>query len=545
MFSNRMLSMRSSLQIALAVLLLPVSFAVAAPKGAKKLPATSLNQASGFWCGKISNKWIPGRLLSGNYFYSHAAERTNILAQAQKASGKKKKTLTKQAAQLKNYISSRTPTCTDLSKKPLRFSIATASGVALKPSTSSSGISSLATSSNLQKVSEDGSLSNALTSGDATFDRILVAPGNRLFVVFKTKTNISDTADSTNGCWVAEVDRTTGVPTCIEDQFSPSWFYGDVSYHNPSIQFDQDGNPYYFGQYSTCCGPTGVAHEVLRKVVNGTKVDVVDIPNTANYFEVFKDFLVLPDGTVFYTGHVSGTLGYVRRVTPAGDSTDLWNFEVNYITQFADQNIYIGRSIYYHAVERYLMNTNAVDPLPWVSYTLPGEANQPHQNAYPYCADPSIDAFCGHNGAYIRGYVTTDSGKSFVSAGQHTTNFATSLGSFTQLYPTLGHPATIVKKLWHMQKYGNKIILMGLDANDKNIMTLYDTDDNSELALITAGDDIEVFHAQHSSTGNAIIFDGQRKSDNKYVTGAFDLDTSVLKVQVLGNSALSDLAAFQ
>jgi hypothetical protein len=141
--------------------------------------------------------------------------------------------------------------------------------------------------------------------------------------------------------------------------------------------------------------------------------------------------------------------------------------------------------------------------------------------------------------------VTTDSGKSFVSAGQSTTNVESDKGSFTQLHPTVEHPLTLVKKVFHMQKYGNKIILMGLDASNKNVMTLFDTDDNSELSLITAQDDIEVFHAQHSSTGNTIIFDGQRKSDNKYVTGAFDLDTAALTVNVLGDTALSDLAAFQ
>ena len=533
------------LVFSLAVASLPISIASAAPKGAKKLPSSSLIQATGYWCGKISNKWIPGKLLSGSYFYSHAAERTNVLAQAANASASKKKSLTKQATQLKNLITQRTPACVDLAKKPLRFSLSSASGVALKPSAGGSGASVQDVSSNLQKVNEDGSLSNVLTSGDATFDRILVAPGNRLFVVFKTKTNISDTADATNGCWVAEINRSTGVPTCIEDQFSPSWFPGDVSYHNPSIQFDQDGNPYYFGQYNAGSGGGGINHQVLRKVVNGTKTDVVDILSTATNFEIFKDFLILPDGTAFYTGHVSGTLGYVRRVTPAGSSTELWAFESNYITQFADENIYIGRSVYFHAVQRYILSTDTVDPQNWISYALPEEETQPHQNAYPYCVDPSIDAFCGHNGAYIRGYVTTDSGKSFVSAGQHTTNVSTSLGSFTQFYPTLEHPTTIVKKLWHMQKYGNKIILMGVDASDKNIMTLYDTDDNSELVLITATDDIEVFHAQHSSTGNTIIFDGHRKSDNKYVTGAFDLDTATLSVNVLGTTALSDLAAFQ
>ena len=540
--------MKSPLRVALlllAVSSIPLSAASAAPKGAKKLPSSSLIQATGFWCGKISNKWIPGKLLSGGYFYSHAAERTNILEQAQNASANKKKSLTKQAAALKANITSRTPTCVNLAKKPLRFSLSTASGIALKPSAGGSGASIRGTSANLQRVNEDGSLSNVITSGDATFDRILVAPGNRLFVVFKAKTNISDTADSSNGCWVAEVDRSTGVPTCIEDQFSPSWFPGDVSYHNPSIQFDQDGNPYFFGQYAVGSGPTAVVHEVLRKVVNGQKINVVDIQTTATYFEVFRDFLVLQDGTVFYTGNVSPTPGYVRRVSPSGESSTLWNFAATYITQFADENIYIGRNHYFAAVQRYILSTSLVDPQDWIRYALPEDPDQPYQSPYAFCQDNPGDSFCEYFAAYIRGYVTTDSGKSFVSAGQSTTNVETSKGSFAQLHPTLEHPVTIVKKVFHMQKYGNKIILMGVDATDKNVMTLFDSDDNSELPLVTAEDNIEVFHAQHSSTGNAIIFDGQRKSDSKYVTGAFDLDTAVLTVNVLGDTPLSDLAAFQ
>lgn len=541
--------MRSPIRVAilsLALLLLPISVASAAPKGAKKLAARDLIQGSGYWCGKISNKWIPGKLLSGGYFYSHAAERTNILAQAANASASKKKSLTQQAAQLKTFITQRTPVCVNLAKKPLRFSLSTASGVALKASAGGSGASIQDVSSNLQKVNEDGSLSNVLTSGDATFDRILVAPGNRLFVVFKTKTNISDTADSSNGCWVAEVNRATGVPTCVESDFKPSWIFGDLAYHNPSIQFDQDGNPHYYGMHTIGTGPSAKIHALLRKRVGDQKIDIVDIEQNGMMSALISDFLVIPDGTVFYTGVDNNTLElFTRRVTPAGNAKLLWPYQMPYMVQLPDENIYFGRNAYLNAIVRYILASDSVDPRFWVAYATPEDVDQPYQNSYPYCVDPSIDAFCGHNGAYIRGYVTTDSGKSFISAGQHTTNFETSLGSFTQIYPILAHPTTIVKKVFHMQKYGNKIILMGLDASNKNVMTLYDTDDNSELGLITAQDDIEVFRAQHSSTGNTIIFDGQRKSDNKYVTGAFDLDTAALSVNVLGNTALSDLAAFQ
>jgi hypothetical protein len=51
----------------------------APPKGAVKLPNSKLVKKGGFLCGNIrGGNWVPGRRISGGYFYSYEAERTNL-----------------------------------------------------------------------------------------------------------------------------------------------------------------------------------------------------------------------------------------------------------------------------------------------------------------------------------------------------------------------------------------------------------------------------------------------------------------------------------
>ncbi len=83
----------------------------ATPRGAVCLPAGGLFQNDTFCCGNIKDNWIPGRLVRGDWFYSHAAKKSNLLLIAKSANGKRKEQLLAQAKALQTKIQERTPIC--------------------------------------------------------------------------------------------------------------------------------------------------------------------------------------------------------------------------------------------------------------------------------------------------------------------------------------------------------------------------------------------------------------------------------------------------
>ncbi len=102
---------RATLSIGLAITVLAPPPAFATPNGAKKLPSDKLFESDNFYCGKIGNNWIPGRLITRGFFYPHNKERANILALANTAKGGKRSSLLNRAQTLKNQILERTATC--------------------------------------------------------------------------------------------------------------------------------------------------------------------------------------------------------------------------------------------------------------------------------------------------------------------------------------------------------------------------------------------------------------------------------------------------
>jgi hypothetical protein len=72
----------------------------------------------------------------------------------------------------------------------------------------------------------------------------------------------------------------------------------------------------------------------------------------------------------------------------------------------------------------------------------------------------------------------------------------------------------------------NDIVLSGTDSTGVHVTTLYDTSAASESQLIGPGNEIEVYHLNYVSSGNKLMFDGLRFSDNKYIIGQVLLDGS-------------------
>jgi hypothetical protein len=76
------------------------------------------------------------------------------------------------------------------------------------------------------------------------------------------------------------------------------------------------------------------------------------------------------------------------------------------------------------------------------------------------------------------------------------------------------------------------------------VTTLYNTETDSEQTLVTASNEIEMYHLNYVASSNKIMFDGLRFSDNKYVIGQIDLNTGQVNSSQTGSSKLVDFQTF-
>lgn len=519
----------------LAFISVATSEAAAAPTGAVRLSKSKLDKKSGFYCGNVKgDTWVPGKLLSGGYFYSHLSEKSNLTKQLKSAPKKKKAKIQSQIDSLSTLISTRTSQCTGApsgGKNALRFNFSGAVGLTLKEaSRSSPRVSGRSSSkSNLQKVDSSGQVSSVVSKGSATISKFLIAPNDKLYVLFEQSLNLSDTTSS-GKCLLAEVDRATGYPICIDDSLSSiSWQEKPA---NDAIQFDATGAIYYRGNSSS-------GDSVLRKYSSGSHTDLI------NQNISISDFSVLPDGRVILIGFTSNTGSrWVRRVSTSGSLSTLFsNDNALFVKRFPDENVYVGIwGTSNFGVFRYLTATDSRDSQPYISQSNSPEGSPPTFDTKTICdgALTQLQGFCGHSGTYVRDLVTTASQKVYAVAGIA----GLGTGVLMQYYPTLTAPSTAVKRVSVSQGVNNQIVLAGTNASGQNILTLFDTSDSSEIQLIGPDNEIEIYRLHYVASSNKIMFDGLRFSDNKYVIGQYDLNTMTFSAAQTGSTKLVDFQTF-
>ena len=502
----------------------PSDACAAAPSGAVKLSKSKLSKKSGFYCGNVkSNSWIPGRLLSGGYFYSYQAEKANLLKQMKKASKTRKDALRTQISSLNDLISTRSTQCIR-GGKALRFDLSDAVGLALKPTTGRASMHSVKgfsqSSSNLAKVDNAGQQSKAVVSGSATIQRFLIAPNDKLYVLFESPTNLNDTSKS-GTCRLAEVDKLTGQPTCIDSSLSSiSWSAGNPWYpaaSNEAIQFDQQGSIYYRGK-------TESDSTVLRKYSESKHTDLVVDSNVDVY-----DFLVLPSGDALIYGQTrsSGTK-WLRRVSAAGSLSTIasianCNSGLVFLRRLADGTVVT--LIDDCAFEK---GTYTIDQQTWQisrATRVPLEGVLSAMRLDSLCVTPKEEIF---------GSVALSVPTGGIRMG------------LVKMFPgPSSHPSISVAHVTVLKNTLSSLFISGLNANGQNILTLLDTTDNSEIQLIGPENEIEIFRLNFVASSNKLMFDGLRFSDNKYVIGQYDFNAMRFSASQTGSTKLVDFQTFQ
>ncbi|MFM7093500.1 MAG: hypothetical protein ACKOYL_02935 [Actinomycetota bacterium] len=531
--------------------------AAARPNGAVPVTPTDVTKSGAATCAPVNGKFVAGTRLKGNYFVSHVQQAANFKSAATNAKGaaKTKATATskswaaKAKAQQKlcDALNSGNSTAggstgntggsTGNAKGKLKFNIKNAVGIALvkkatvkKKSTPppAGGIDEVAPEdTTLVAVDEAGKTTEAISSGEAVVKKFLVAPNDKLYVLFASPTTVGDATT----CLLAEVDPATGDPKCIENELTTvAWNSGEPGSLNPSIQFDAAGAIYYVGTAQS-------GKYNLRKYAAGATTSLIN-----DNIQIY-DFLVLSDGNVYYTGMTLTTkLTFTRRIDPAGGLSVVQGDRSWFLMRFADNNVYYG--IASKGVLTWLTKSNKNDDFPYIAPSTATQIARNDTTKFCVAGVTANDGFCEivtgtvtTPGVYIRQSFNTMSGKTFVNAGN------APMGTLMQYYPQVKRATTVVDKMTIGQVIVDYIIMAGVNANGQNVLTIYDTTSGTERKLIDETKEIEIYRLNYVSS-NKIMFDGLRFSDNKYVIGQVDLSTGAVVASQTGSDKLVDFQTF-
>ncbi len=515
--------------IVLGSVTLPEALA-ARNNGAIRVPQENLLELGGVVCASINDKWLPGRLLKNGKFLSYAAQikkqkkrMTKQFGQAQLKAKRKLKQLRKAKAEFAVVCQNATkdPTPGYGSAKNLNFSGAI--GVAI------SGVTSrglLCQSSNFKKVLASGLLAD-ITEEDLQVAKFLVGPNNKLYALFAQPTDVGDQPEQLS-CLLGEIDISTGEATCIDNELAGiKWISAPA---NDAVQFDAEGAIYYLGEVD------GI--NVLRKYLNG------ESETLTNENILIDNFLVLSDGSVVLYGSTVNTAAkWIRKLLANGSlqsikSVQSGDLGVGFIKLFPDNKLYFGISDgNLSGVFTMDQNASSLEQTPWIARGTDPQPLGANCDAVDQLKDTT------HCGAKVSILHRTPSNKIYALVGESPE------ASLMKYYADVSAPDTVVKKITIMQGILSSILLSGLNDNDKNVTTLFDTSDNSELQLIGPENEIEVYHLRYFAPGSGelghrVVFDGLRFSDNEYVIGFYDLGEQQLYTVSTGGYKLVDLQTF-
>ena len=397
--------------------------------------------------------------------------------------------------------------------------------------TSDGPISSQLASSSLARVASDGSLSPAVARGVADVRHFLIAPNGNVIVTFGQPVDlVSGAPSTTNGCILAEVNRDSGIPTCIDNSLSSiDWdFKAFGPGKNDPIQFDNSGGIYYAGR-------TVEGRQVLRRSRVGTITDLIN--DNIGLF----DFLVASDGSIFVSGNNQPSLGeWFRRINQSGGLETIVNGSAaSFIRQFPDGNVYFtahGPGNVVSWVRRYLLAPQHVDGNSWIG-TDPGASFDPT----PFCPSPPPAGnvgFCSWFGRITHSYTTGD-GQVYVLAGGFGSD-----GTPMQYYPILRKLPTQLIKATNLQGVGSSLVISGINGSDKHVLIMLDTTTDVETLLVGADNEIDIYHMDYVAATNTIMFDGLRFSDNRYGVGQVNLTTKQLTFTPASTAKFVDFATF-
>ena len=362
-------------------------------------------------------------------------------------------------------------------------------------------------SSGLLAITAAGISTEALVSGSATILNFYAAPNAKYYVVFDTPAELVPSGPT---CKLAEVNQSSGIPTCVDltlnhIDFSSSRWTPEMS----PIQFDDNGAIYYKGE-------TASGQSVLRKWQNGINTELINGNISIGLFQV------LGDGTVLLSGATSSSgASWLRKLSPLGSLVTLSaNSQISFMSKFPDGNIYLGESSSpTNSVIRYLVSTKSLEPKAWILGGWGGGSY--YYSSSEYCSKKSIDSnsqFCFYP-SYARNFFWNGDQSVFAISG-----WSGGKNSLYKYFPEIEKMNTVVTSISLIESNENKVIIAGTGSDGTSLLTIFDTTNGQETILIDSTNEIEVYNMTYVAATNKIMFNGLRFADNKQVIGEIDLN---------------------
>jgi hypothetical protein len=392
-------------------------------------------------------------------------------------------------------VSTNDPAQNATAASTVRFDLSDAVGIAIKTGVTSSSVKKKAVGSNLLVVLSSGLTRDAVILGTVSVNQFLIAPNNRLYVLFNSA---ADFGNGTTSCMLAQVYRTTGYAKCIENTLT--------SVSIDTIQFDADGDIYYSGS-------KGSGQQVVRRYANGSASDYI------NQYQSFNKFFVVPNGDILISGYTSSNgLSWTRKITTTGQISSLAADSADVFWQFPDGNVYFPDG--HTCLKRYLVASSQLDARPWASWGSNG------------CSNPYDTGYIG----FLSGFFNP---RVWILANGLVMSLRNT--ELVYMYPTMKTASQSLSRISFGIPALTSAILVGTNSSGVNQMLLYDSTNDSSTMLVDGSSEIEFYHVRWNVSLNRVYFDGLRFSDNKYVIGYLNLANK----QIVASDLLSKLTDFQ
>jgi hypothetical protein len=402
------------------------------------------------------------------------------------------------------------------------FQMSGAVALALSSASGSCGSNYAGQSNCAVAVAADGSTPSLFAPGSPTpaVRDFYSALNGKIYVVFMSPTSLTTNAPT---CPLAEVNVDTGIPTCVDAEMSTisttfGSMYGQSSNGNASLQFDGSGNLYYAGTAKNSTTFT------LRRNAGGVITRIV------NDNVMIRDFLVMNDGSVLISGTTTSTnAAWVRKVSPSGAITTLSSgSQASFLRKFADGNAYMGVLNYgatqaSSGVIRYNQSTGALDAVPWMAGgTNYYNSTTPSQNQLSGLCSMSMgpisamqNVFCSSSGANVVNAFNFGTTQTIAIVG----GMGMQVTRLMQYYPTVRDENTIVKNITIGYQVAGKLLLTGLDVNNKNVVTVYNPATQLETVIYDGSNEIEIYSIGYVASTGKIMFNGLSFATGQVVVG--------------------------
>lgn len=541
---------RRLLHVCIVVLLAALaifSFSVhaAVPKGAVPAKKCERFRRGKVYCGWVKHAWVPGRALPPNLFYPNFSERANLLRAAKRAKGKRKEKLTKQIEALEAKMEQNYPICAPGPKgkvptptptpAPIKFDFSGAVGLGI-------GTPRDVGRGRLVKAKSDGQVLDALISGRTEVDGFFIAPNHKIYVSFMQKTSLSGGDPNADGCYLADVNLSTGIPACLDSQCavnpSPSpngVLPGSDAYFN---QFDSDGAMYTLALCDN--------KRVLRKYPStGAAVTVADLPMESTELGFWY---LLPDKSVLMSGHdlplSTPVSAWFKRLAPGGAVTTIGAYEVNSPKKFPDGNLLVR----YNDAWLYDPAANVVDVRTYAGCTNFSHyydrcyGDESVHDVSDLCNDPQLKSFCDNVREFAAGIYTWNS-IMYGVFGEGSPDGVSPKTNIMQVYPGFSPVNSVVSYVTQAQGIQKYLILAGYDVSSQWLMTILDLETRVETTLLSQSSKFYDGHYHLSSSGDRVWFDGRSSADGSSgIIGWIDLAAQT--AAILPSEAMVDFQAF-